>query len=99
VSHRIENLLKLSTSYAFKQLGKPLEKSWLKSYTYKQDARASKCSLRIKNGQPHFVFSGTWLNVACVNEDGTFNGSEAIDFLVDLIIKHDAKKRRSRGSK
>ena len=98
MSHRIENLLKLSTSFAFKQLGKPLEKSWLKSYTYKQDARANKCSLRMKNGQPYFVFSGTWLE-SCKNEDGTFNGSEAIDFLVDLIIKHDAKKRRSRSSK
>lgn len=97
MNHRIENLLKLSTSFAFKQLGKPLERSWLKSYTYKQDDRASKCSLRMKNGLPHFVFSGTWLNVSCVNEDGTFNGSEAIDFLVDLIIKNDAKKRRRRN--
>ncbi len=52
----------------------------------------------MKNGQPYFVFSGTWLE-SCKNEDGTFNGSEAIDFLVDLIIKHDAKKRRSRSSK
>ena len=82
--------MKLSTSFAFKQLGKPLEKSWLKSYTYKQDARANKCSLRMKNGQPYFVFSGTWLE-SCKNEDGTFSNppKQFDDEMVKLRYKRN----------
>ena len=90
---RMHNLVKLASSYTFKKLGKPIEKSWLKTFTVRGHDRVSKCKIQFKEGVPEFVFSTTWLK-SLENSSGIFDGSEAIDFLYDIITEQDGKKRR-----
>ena len=90
---RMNNLVKLASSYTFKKLGKPIEKSWLKTFTVRGHDRVSKCKIQFKEGVPEFVFSTTWLK-SLEDSSGIFNGSEAIDFLSVIITEQDGKKRR-----
>ncbi len=90
---RMNNLVKLASSYTFKKLGKPIEKSWLKTFTVRGHDRVSKCKIQFKENIPEFVFSTTWLK-SLEDSSGIFNGSEAIDFLSVIITEQDGKKRR-----
>ena len=93
LDHRMHNLVKLTSGYTFKKLGKPIEKSWLKTFTVRRHDRVSKCKILFKEGIPEFVYNHTWLE-SLENSSGIFNGSEAIDFLEKVIIEQNGKKRR-----
>jgi len=90
---RMHNLVKLASGYTFKKLGKPIEKSWLNTFTVRSHDRVDKCKILFKEGIPEFVYSYTWLK-SLENSSGIFNGSEAIDFLEKIIIEQNGKKRR-----
>ena len=87
------NLVRLSSIYAFNKLNKPLEKSWLKTFTVRCHDRVEKCKILFKEGIPEFVYSFTWLK-SLENSSGVFNGSEAIDFLENIIAEQNGKNRR-----
>ena len=95
---RVDNIVKLSAKYVFKNLNKDLYKSWLREYSVRGHDRVDKCKIQFKEGLPEFVYSPSWLK-SLENEIGTFNGSSVIDFICDIIRTQDSKMKSRRGRK
>ena len=95
---RANNLVKLSTKYVFKNLNKDLHKSWLREYSVRGHDRVDKCKIQFKEGLPEFVYSPSWFK-SLENQEGVFNGGDAIDHIVPLIRAQDSKMKSKRGRK
>ena len=98
LDNRIEHLVGLSAKHIFKNLNKPLHKSWLASFTVRSHDRVDKCKIQFKNGLPEFVYSPSWMK-KLVNSEGTFNGSYAIEHICKIITDQNAKLKSKRGRK
>ena len=98
LDNRVEHLVDLSAKHIFKNLNKPLHKSWLASFTVRSHDRVDKCKIQFKNGLPEFVYSPTWLK-SLENESGTVISDAAIDYINDLIRTQDSKMKNKRGRK
>jgi|TARA_B100000900_G_scaffold416054_1_gene448770 hypothetical protein len=98
LDNRVEYLVGLSAKHIFKNLNKPLHKSWLASFTVRGHDRVDKCNIQFKEGVPEFVYSPSWLK-KLNNSEGTFNGSDAIDHLSEIIKDQDGKMKNKRGRK
>jgi len=98
LDNRADNLVKLSTKYVFKNLNKDLHKSWLREYSVRGHDRVDKCKIQFKEGLPEFVYSPSWFK-SLENQEGVFNGGDAIDHIVSLIHAQDSKMKSKRGRK
>jgi len=98
LDNRADNLVKLSTKYVFKNLNKDLHKSWLREYSVRGHDRVDKCKIQFKEGLPEFVYSPSWFK-SLENQEGVFNGGDAIDHIVSLIHTQDSKMKSKRGRK
>ena len=98
LDNRANNLIKLCSTFIFKNLNKELHKSWLQEYSVRGHDRVEKCKIQFKEGIPEFVYSPTWLK-SLENESGTFISDSAIDHINDLIRTQDSKMKSRRGRK
>ena len=98
LDNRANNLVKLSATFVFKNLNKELGKSWLREYSVRGHDRVKKCNIQFKEGLPEFDYSPSWLK-SLENQEGVFNGGDAIDHIVSLIHAQDSKIRSKRGRK
>ena len=98
LDNRADNLVKLSAKYVFKNLNKDLHKSWLREYSVRGHDRVDKCKIQFKEGLPEFVYSPSWFK-SLENQEGVFNGGDAIDHIVSLIHTQDSKMKSKRGRK
>ena len=98
LDNRADNLVKLSAKYVFKNLNKDLHKSWLREYSVRGHDRVDKCKIQFKEGLPEFVYSPSWFK-SLKNQEGVFNGGDAIDHIVSLIHTQDSKMKSKRGRK
>ena len=98
LDNRVQHLIDLSAKHIFKNLNKPLHKSWLASFSVRSHDRVDKCKIQFKNGLPEFVYSPTWLK-GLENESGTFVSDAAIDHIVSIIRTQDSKMKSRRGRK
>ena len=98
LDNRANNLVKLSATFVFKNLNKDLHKSWLREYSVRGHDRVDKCKIQFKEGLPEFVYSPSWFK-SLENQEGVFNGGDAIDHIVSLIHTQDSKMKSKRGRK
>ena len=76
LDNRVEHLVDLSAKHIFKNLNKPLHKSWLASFTVRGHDRVDKCKIQFKNGLPEFVYSPSWMKKLS-NSEGTLKSKMA----------------------
>ena len=98
LDNRANNLIKLCSTFIFKNLNKELHKSWLREYSLRGHDRVEKCKIQFKEGIPEFVYIPTWLK-SLENESGTFISDSAIDHINDLIRTQESKMKSRRGRK
>ena len=98
LDNRANNLIKLCSTFIFKNLNKELHKSWLREYSVRGHDRVEKCKIQFKEGIPEFIYSPTWLK-SLENESGTFISDAAIDHINNLITTQNSKMKNKRGRK
>ena len=98
LDNRVQHLIDLSAKHIFKNLNKPLHKSWLASFTVRGHDRVDKCKIQFKDGLVEFVYSPSWLK-SLENSVGTFVADSAIDHLASIITAQDSKMKSKRGRK
>ena len=98
LDNRANNLIKLCSTFIFKNLNKELHKSWLQEYSVRGHDRVEKCKIQFKEGIPEFIYSPTWLK-SLENESGTFISDAAIDHINNLITTQNSKMKNKRGRK